>query len=224
MHYLQNYIKLSAALDEVAAHTSETDVARRLPALREKYRNMGFFLPEASASSPDRFASFNQKLSDHWLKREAGVLRLDCAILEGRIKTYARDPKTGAQYHVDRRDWKAAAFREESLRGGRFRTSAGERIEQYRDWDAVIDEASLGRWLATEKSRRPIADQRKFEALLLEAMRASPDQKNKTKCEWWEASRRFGVSVRAFNRVWKSAIEASGSTWDRPGRPPNHRP
>lgn len=224
MNYPQNYIKLSTALDEVAAHTSETDVARRLPALREKYTHMGFFLPEASASSPDRFASFNRKLSDHWLKQEAGVLRLDCAILEGKIKTYARDPKTGAQYHVDPRDWKAAACREETLRGGSFRASAGERIEQYRDWDAVIDEASLERWLASEKSRRPIADERKFEALLLEAMRASPDQKNKTKREWWEASRRYGVSVRAFNRVWKSAIEASGSTWDRPGRPPNQRP
>ena len=225
MNYPQNYIKLSAALDEVAAHTSETDVARRLPALREKYTHMGFFLPEASASSQHRFASFNRKLSDHWLKQEAGVLRLDCAILEGKIKTYARDPKTGAQYHVDRRDWKAAAFREESLRGGTIRACAGERIEQYRDWDAVIDEALLERWLTAGKSRRPIADQRKFGALLLEAMRASSDQKNRTKREWrMEASGRFGVSVRAFNRIWKSAIEASGSTWDRPGRPPNHRP
>ena len=109
---------------------------------------------------------------------------MDCAILEGKIKTYARDPKTGAQYHVDRRDWKAAAFREESLRGGTIRACAGERIEQYRDWDAVIDEDSFERWLAAEKSRRPIADERKFGALLLEAMRASSDQKNRTKREW----------------------------------------
>src|SRR5256885_4496338 len=214
MNYPQNYIKLSAALDEVAAHTSETDVARRLPALREKDTNMGFFLPEASASSPHRFASFNRKLSDHWLKQEAGLLRLDCAILEGKIKTYARDPKTGAQYYVDRRDWEAAAFREESLRGGSFRASAGERIEQYRNWDALTDTDSLERWLAAEKSRRPIADEGKCRAWLIEAVRASPDQKIKTKREWrMEASRRFGVSVRAFDRVWKSAIEASGSTW-----------
>ena len=89
----------------------------------------------------------------------------------------------------------------------------------------MIDEALLERWLTPEKSRRPIADERKFGALLLEAMRASSDQKNRTKREWrMEASGRFGVSVRAFNRIWKSAIEASGSTWDRPGRPPNHRP
>src|SRR4051812_17999999 len=34
MNHPQNYMRLSAALDEVAAHTSETDVVRRLPALR----------------------------------------------------------------------------------------------------------------------------------------------------------------------------------------------
>jgi hypothetical protein len=218
MTHPQKFMKLSAALNWVAAHTSQTDVARCRPKLREKYKMMGFFLPEASASNHGQFAKFNRESSDSWLKQQAIVLRMESAVLEGKFNTYARDPKTGALFYVDPRDWKDSAYREESFRGGTFRASACERIEQYRDWDALADIESLERWLAAEKCRRPAADEGTCRAWLLEAMLASPNRRIKAKREWrTEATRLFGVTVRAFNRAWRSAIEASGSTWNRPG-------
>jgi hypothetical protein len=220
MNHPQKLMKLSSALNWVAAHTSQTDVARRRPALREKYKRMGFFLPEASARNHGQFAKFDRESSDNWLKQQAIVLRMESAILDGKINTYAQDPKTGSLFYVDPRDWEGAAYREESFRAGTFRASACERIEQYRDWDALAEMESLERWLAAEKGRRPAADAGTCRAWLLEAMLASPNRRIKAKREWRsEATRLFGVSVRAFNRAWSSAIEASGSTWDRSGAP-----
>jgi hypothetical protein len=220
MNHPQKLMKLSAALKLVAAHTSQTDVARWRPALREKYERMGFFLPEASASNHGQFAKLNRESSDVWLKQQAIVLRTESAILEGKISTYARDPRTGSLFYVDPEDWKGAAYREESVRGGTFRASACESIEPYRDWDALAEMESLERWLTADKSRRPAADENTCRTWLLETMLASPEQKIRVKREWRiEATRLFGVTVRAFNRAWRSAVEASGSTWNRPGAP-----
>jgi len=220
MNHPQKFMKVSAALNWIAARTSQTDVARWRPALREKYENMGFFLPEASASNGGQFAKFNKESSDTWSKQQVIILRMESAILEGKINTYARDPKTGSLFYVDPRDWEGAAYREESFRAGTFRASACESIEQYRGWDALAEMESLERWLAAEKSRRPAADEGECRAWLLEAMLVSPNRSIKAKREWrTEATQRFGVTVRAFNRAWRSAIEESGSTWDRPGAP-----
>ena len=170
-------MNLSAALNLVVADTSETDVARRRPALREKFERMGFFLPEASESRGDPIAKLNKKSSDSWLTRESAVLRMESAIADGKIEIYARDPKSDALFHVDSRDWKGAAYREQSLRGGTFRASACDSLEKYHGWDALADMESLERWLAEEKSRRPVADESKCRTWLLEAMLASPRQK-----------------------------------------------
>jgi hypothetical protein len=220
MNHPQKFMKLSAALKWVAAHTTQTDVARRRPALREKYKRMGLFLPEASASNRGQFAKFNKESSDSWLKQQSVVLSMESAMMEGKINTYARDPKIGALFYVDPRDWKGAAYREESLRGGTFRASACESIEQYRNWDALAEMESVERWLAAEKSRRPTADEGKCRTWLLEAMLASPKQKIGVKRDWrLEAKRLFGISIRAFNRAWSSAIRATGSNWDHAGAP-----
>src|SRR2546430_838397 len=117
------FMKLSAALNLVVAHTSETDVARRRPALRDKYNRMGFFLPEANESCGDPIARLNKDGNDSWLKRESAVLRMESAITDGKIDIFARDPKSVALFHVDSQGWRGAAFREQILRGGTFRGS-----------------------------------------------------------------------------------------------------
>jgi len=81
MNHPQKFMKVSAALNWIAARTSQTDVARWRPALREKYENMGFFLPEASASNGGQFAKFNRESSDTWLKQQVIILRMESAIL-----------------------------------------------------------------------------------------------------------------------------------------------
>jgi hypothetical protein len=107
---------------------------------------------------------------------------------------------------------------EEIMRGGVVRATAGENIETYRGWDVLINPASLKRWRAAEKLRRPAADEGACRSWLLQAMRTSPNKKTKAKLEWrLEAQRRYGVTIRAFNRAWKFACKESGSTWDQAG-------
>lgn len=94
-------MNLSAALNLVVAHTSETDVARRRAALREKCNRMGFFLPEASESRGDPIPGLNKKSWDSWSTRETAVLKMESAITDGKIDIFARDPKSDALFHVD---------------------------------------------------------------------------------------------------------------------------
>jgi hypothetical protein len=179
-----------------------------------------FFLPEASESSGGQFAKFNKESNDHWLKRESAVLKIESEMADGTIEIYVQNPQSGALIYLDPGDWRIAAFRDEIIRGGIVRASACESIEPYHGWPVLADEGSVRRSLAAGKSRRPAADEGKCQAWLLEAMLASPYQKIKAKPKWRiEATRLFGVTVRAFNRAWSSAIEASGSTWNLPGAP-----
>jgi hypothetical protein len=174
-----------------------------------------------SQSSRDPYAKFNKESNDHWSKWELAVIRIHSANVKGEIETYVRDPASGAVIGLEPGDWRGAAFAEDIIRGGIVRASACESIEQYRGWVALTKAAPFRRWLADGKRRQPAADESKCRDWLLKAMLANPTRKVKAKPEWREdALRLFGVNVRAFNRAWESAIKASGSTWNKPGRLP----
>jgi hypothetical protein len=213
-------ITLPEALKLVIAHTSSADVARRRPTVRAEYEGMGFFLPEPSENSRDPFAKSNKQSSESWLQRELAVSRLKSACIAGAFGTFVVEPGSGFIITVDPADWRGATYGDEIVRGGVFRASACESLEPHRGKTARVKKHEVMRWLAAEKLRRPTADEGKCQAWLFAGMLASPDQKIKAKREWRiEATQLFGVSVRAFNRAWASAIEASGSTWDQSGAP-----
>ncbi len=212
------YITLPAALRLVASSIADTDLARGRQALRDKYDAMGFFYPEVSQSSRDPYAKFNKESNDHWSKWELAVIKIHSANVKGEIETCVRDPASGAVIGLVPVNWLGAAFAEDIIRGGIVRASACESLEQYRGWDALTKAVPFRRWLADEKRRQPAADESKCRDWLLEAMLANPTRKVKAKPEWRkDASRLFGVTVRAFDRAWSSAIKASGSTWNKPG-------
>jgi hypothetical protein len=214
------YVTLPTALRLVTSKIADNDLARSRRTLRDRYDAMGFFYPEASQSSRDPYAKFNKESNDRWSKQELAIVRFQSAIVKDQIETCVRDPASGALFTLEQGDWREAAFREEIIRGGIVRASACERLEQYRGWPTLTKTGSVRRWLATEKRRRPAADESKCQAWLFAGMLASPYQKIKAKREWRiEATQLFGVSVRAFNRAWSSAVEASGSTWDLSGAP-----
>jgi hypothetical protein len=213
-------VTLPEALRLVVAAIADIDLARGRQSLRDKYEAMGFFLPEPSENSRDPFAKSNKQGSASWSQRELAVFGFQSAIVKGDVETYAQDPASGALFRLDSGDWRGAAFREETIRGGIIRASACESIEKHRGRIPLARTDSIRRWLAAEKSRRPAADEAKCRAWLLEAMLANPTRRIKAKLEWQkEAKQLFGVTVRPFNRAWRSAIEESGSTWGRAGAP-----
>ena len=76
-------------------------------------------------------------------------------------------------------------------------------------------------WFEEKNRRRPAADEAKCVDRLVEAMRASPNQRIKAKDNWLrEATIQFGLSGRGFDRAWRKALAKSGATWDHPGRAP----
>lgn len=59
-----------------------------------------------------------------------------------------------------------------------------------------------------------------FLALLIRDMRASPDQRTRRKDDYMGEAADMGLSERAFNRLWSTAVRESGATaWSRGGAP-----
>ena len=213
------YRTLPAALRLAVSDIADTDLARGRQTLRDKFEAMGLFYPEVSESDP--YAKLNKEGFDHWSKRELAVIRIHSAMMKGEIEIDVRDPVSGAILGLEPGVWLGAAFVEDIIRGGIVRASACESLVPYRGWFSLTKAAPFRRWLADEKRRQPAADEGRCREWLLDAMLAKTTRKDRTKDEWREdASRRFGVNVRAFNRAWSFAIKASGSTWDKPGRLP----
>jgi hypothetical protein len=217
---LMEFETLPAALKLVATNIAEVDLARGRDALSRKFEVADFFLADVIGSSRDPYATVNKASRDSWSTRELAIIKFQSGVNKGGIEIYFRDPGSSSLIKIAPGDLCGAVYFEEITRGGVVRAAAGESIEKYRGWDALTKADSVRRWSAAEKLRRPAADEGKCQAWLFAGMLASPYQKLKAKREWRiEATRLFGVNVRAFNRAWASAIEASGSTWDQSGAP-----
>jgi hypothetical protein len=214
------FATLPATLKLVTADIAEVDLERGRNTLHRKFKAADFFLTDVIGNSRDPYATVNKASRDYWSTRELAVTRFQNGINKGAFEIFFRDPQSGSIIKVAPEDLCGAVYCEEIMRGGVVRAAARENIEKYRGWDALTKVASVKQWRAAEKLRRPAADEGKCQAWLFAGMLASPYQKIKAKREWRiEATRLFGVTVRAFNRAWSSAIEASGSTWDQSGAP-----
>jgi hypothetical protein len=214
------FATLPATLKLVAADIADVDLARDRNTLRRKFKAADIFLTEIIGSSRDPYPTVNKASRDSWSTRELAVIRVREGINNGTFAIFFRDPQSGLLIQVAPEDLCRAVYCEEIMRGGVVRAAAGESIEKYRGWEALTKTVSVKQWRAAEKSRRPAADEAKCRAWLLEAMLANPTRSIKAKLEWQtEARQLFGVTVRAFNRAWRSAIEESGSTWNRAGAP-----
>jgi hypothetical protein len=73
---------------------------------------------------------------------------------------------------------------------------------------------------AAQKPPTTAAAEKRCGEWLNEMMRASPTARPKLRQELRaEADSLFGVSGRAFDRVWRNGIKTTGATWNRPGAP-----
>ena len=220
----EGYTTLPAAVTLLAATIAEVDVARTRPR-RRQYDALGFLLPETPSNDNSDDDPFELRLHkdslNSWEKRELAISKLQSGLNTGELEASVRIPKSGVMFTLEPADWRGAAFRDQIIRGGVIRSSACEDIERHAGRRVLISKITLKRWIEAKKRRRPAADEAKCVDWLVEAMRASPNQRIKTKREWrLEAISQFGLSGRGFERAWRYALPESGATWDHPGRAP----
>jgi hypothetical protein len=72
---------------------------------------------------------------------------------------------------------------------------------------------------AAKNPSTKVAAETRYLERLIDEMKASPAVCPKSKSKFRTEAKSCGVSGRGFERAWRTAIEATGATWDRPGRP-----
>jgi hypothetical protein len=156
-----------------------------------------------------------------WAKRELAITRLHIALRDGALIGFVRNPVSRELFRLTGTDWHSAAvFWREIIVGGIVRAAAGEEIERHEGRRVLLEASTLDVWLKKRMQRRPRAADNDCEAWLEAAMRASPERRPKPKDEWRkEAKEKFGLSGRAFDRLWAALLQSTGAKWGLSGAP-----
>jgi hypothetical protein len=155
-----------------------------------------------------------------WLKREHAILETSQALGDGSLPAIIWNPVMREFVRLLPEDWRRAAFQDQMVRGGVVRSSAGERIGPHEGGRLLVDKADVFKLLSRRQRSKPAPAAQKCADWLEQKMRASPERKPQSKPAYCrEAVQNFGVSVRQFSAIWKSAIAKTGARWDRRGRP-----
>ena len=155
-----------------------------------------------------------------WRKRQLAVLKLRAALHAENLIAFVRDPVKSEMFRVLGEEWARFAFWQEMIVGGQVRATIGEDIQRHDGRTLLIETVALDKWLAREKERRPQATEKSARAWLEAQMRARPDRNPQPKHDWCrEAQNKFGVSARAFDRLWSQALAITGAQWGKSGRP-----
>ncbi len=153
-------------------------------------------------------------------KRELAIRKLHVALRDGGLNGLVRDPVSGELFRLTGVDWHAAAFSREIIVGGCIRAQPGEEIGRHDGWRVLLEVAAFEAWLKARMQRRPQAAYKDCGAWLEAAMRASPKRKPKSKSKWQqEAMEKFGVSGRAFHRIWDDKVKNTGANCNHAGAP-----
>jgi hypothetical protein len=219
---LEKFTTLPEAVARLAAKTADGDIEAARRKLRQSREKFGFPLPDVQSNESADIGSYSkprkEDVSD-WTKRELAILKLRLALQDGALIGFVRDPASGTMFRLEPGDWRGAAFWEDIIRGGVIRSSACESIEPHHGRRVLIEEAALNKWLMRKRDRETRAADKGCLGWLEGKMFASPDRNLRPKRDWFrEAEEKFGVSRRAFNGAWKSAILRTGSQWGARGR------
>jgi hypothetical protein len=162
--------------------------------------------------------SFSER---HWLKREMAIARLYVAFCNGRLVAVARDRVSGALFRIVGADWKEAAFWRETIVGGAVRAQLGEELALHEGRRVLLEAGAFDDWRTTQMRRRSQPAEAACREWIQAAMGETPRRGPKSKRVWREeAKTNFGVSGRAFDRIWAAALESTGANWGRHGAPP----
>lgn len=188
----QGYITLPEAVSRLTAHIADAEV--RLPEI----------IPEQFVGAPP------------WAKRELALLKLCVALRAEDLVAFVRDPAGSQMFRILPSEWMRCAFWREMIVGGQVRASVGEDIQRHDGRTLLIKTVALDNWLARERERRPQVTENDCRTWLEAKMRANPDHNPQPKHDWCrEAQTKFGVSARAFERVWAEALARTGAAWGK---------
>ena len=168
--------------------------------------------------SPTMGSGPNAESFAAWCKREEAVRVIRLAVLNGGLT--AKIAAASGFVRLEKADWQYVAFYDQIIRSGVIRSSVGERIGRHEGSRLLIDKAEVLELLRKRQQWKPAPAAKKCADWLEAEMRASPEHKPRPKPTYCrEAVENFGVSVRQFSTIWKSAIAKTGANWNRQGRP-----
>jgi hypothetical protein len=178
--------------------------------------------PITKAADSVDLRSPSEEACHHWNKQNFVVSKLGLALQTGAISAMVRAPESGSLFRLTQNGWHLEPCWEQIVRGGVIPLCASKGFECHQARTVLIEPAEFEAWLRSEVKDwpEPSKQQLCFNWLVRE-MRASPNDRKKTKAQWREAAKaRFRVSGREFDIAWSDAVEQTGSNWNRPGAPP----
>jgi hypothetical protein len=194
------YVGLDEAVAVLAADTSDREVHEHLE-------------PTAEELNP---ASLT------WIKREMAIPKLYAALRDGSLIGLVRNPVSGEWFRLTGIDWHGAALWREMILGSIVRAAPTEEIARHEGRRILLRATALDAWRKKLAQSRPQAQpaEAACAAWLEAAMRASPERRPKAKREFRdEAKSKFGISARAFDRLWSNKLEITGARWSEAGAP-----
>ena len=225
------FITLPEALQRIATYVSDAhlesakidfqDRVRSVAAIRRDELQTACTSNEPQRQESSNFPSLSEQALRQWNKQHFAVGKLRVALQEGAISAMVRAPESGSLFRLPQSDWIFEPFWEQILRGGVIPRHASRGLEYHRGRTALIETTRFEEWLSMEANAWPEASGRDLvRQWLIREMTASPNDKKKTKAQWYEAAKaRFRLSGREFAVAWSDALAVTGSNWGRPGAP-----
>lgn len=229
------YISLDQAVTRLAANISDRDYQEEMRRFREHMRHLDHIRVEVqkagetgpTGQSQNEAETENRQSEEPenpdparllWGKRELAIAKLHAALCDGRLLALVREP-SGQIFQLTTSDFRGAVFWRDIILSGCVRAAGCEEIERHDGRRVLIDESALSAWLKKMTEHKPAVFDDDCQAWLEREMRASP-QRTRPKAYWRaRAMEKFGVSARAFDRMWPNAIKNTGAHWDRAGAP-----
>jgi hypothetical protein len=217
------YLALEQAMMQVAASISEQVVLQEAQIHRQAY--LACFDSEwrngknAAKNAKDKPWLHYSEME--WFKRESAILTLKKALSNGDLIALVRDPVRGVIFQLTAVDWCRTGFWRDTIIGGVVRASVGEEIARHNDQRVFFEAAAFEDWLKDLLQRkRHTSAAGGCQAWLIAEMRANL-KRTQPKEHWREQARvKFGISGRAFDRIWAAALkEVPDTQWGRAGEP-----
>jgi hypothetical protein len=172
-----------------------------------------------SSPCPEPYSQPRKEELSAWNKRERAIVELRKALQEDKLIGIVRDATSGIIFRIPGADWWQASYWREIILGGRIRAPESDRIACHAGQDVMIETTLFDEWLEHRTARETRADKKHCLDWLVGKMRESPDRTDKPKPEWLsEIKDKFGLSRRAAEHTWASALQMTGAKWGKAGR------
>jgi hypothetical protein len=219
--------RIADCVSEAHVESAKLDFQANLQAYAKIRRDEGrgaTAIPEAPNSEGANEETYRHPSQDalfHWNRRNFAVTKLRLALQTGAISATVRSPLSGELFRLTPSDWHFESFWEQIIRGGVIPPYASRGFACHAGRTVVLEALHFEKWLATDATNW---NEGPVEEIcckwLIQEMLANPNDKQKSKGEWFEqAKKKYRLSRREFDRAWSHARNKTQSDWGRPGAP-----